>query len=343
MLASLAAIFCGRFLIRPALLPLAQRFGLKRLVIAGVILTALQYPLLARVHGVGASLYILCLVASAGDTLYWTTYHAYFAALGDPEHRGHQIGAREASAAVLAIAGPLAAGWALTVVGPGITFGATAMVLLGAALPLIGAPDVAIAASAPGGFRASLLGARLYLMDGWIEAGFYHVWQIGLFVTLKESFAAYGGAMALAALIGAVSSLVLGRGIDQGHGGRAVWLSLGAMTVAIGLRAAGLGHPILAVAANAAGAIAMALYMPTLMTAFYNAAQLAPCALRFQMAAEGGFDIGAAAGCLTAALLLWIGAGLSAGLLLPLLGVLGLLALLRRYYGAAKLAAASGA
>ena len=189
VLASLAAIFSGRFLIRPALLPLARRFGLRRLVIAGVILTALQYPLLAQIHGVGATLVILCLVASIGDTLYWTTYHAYFASLGDPEHRGHQIGAREASAAVLAIAGPLAAGWALTVLGPGVAFGATAVVLLGAALPLLGAPEVGIAKTAPGAFRASLLGARLYLMDGWIEAGFYYVWQIALFITLGERFA----------------------------------------------------------------------------------------------------------------------------------------------------------
>jgi hypothetical protein len=333
VLASLAAIFAGRFLIRPALLPLARRFGLKRLVIGGVLLTAVQYPLLAQVHGVGWVLLALCLVASAGDTLYWTTYHAYFAALGDPEHRGHQIGAREASAAVVAIAGPLAAGWALTVLGPRIAFGATAVVLLCAALPLLRTPDVAVADSAPGAFHASLLGARFYLMDGWIEAGLYYVWQIGLFLTLKENFAAYGGAMALATLVGAVSSLVLGRGIDRGHGGRAVWLSLGAIALAIGLRSAGLGHPILAVAANGAGAIALALYTPTLMTAVYNSARLAPCALRFQMAAEGGFDAGAAAGCLTAALLLHARVSLSADLLLPLLGVFGMLAMLRRHYG----------
>ena len=126
VLASLAAILVGRFFIRPWVLVLGKRYGLKPLVIAGTILTALQYPLLAEVQGVGWPLLVLCLVSSLGDTFYWTSYHAYFASLGDAEHRGHQIGAREALAAVVGIAAPLLTGWALVTLGPRIAFGATA-------------------------------------------------------------------------------------------------------------------------------------------------------------------------------------------------------------------------
>jgi hypothetical protein len=43
------------------------------------------------------------------------------------------------------------------------------------------------------------------MADGWIAAGFFFVWQMALFLALGESFTAYGGAMALAALVGAVS------------------------------------------------------------------------------------------------------------------------------------------
>jgi DHA1 family inner membrane transport protein len=101
VLLSIAAILLGRLLIRPSVLTFARRFGVKTLLIAGTIATSLQYPLLAEVDGIGVGLFVLCAVSAIGDTLYWTTYHAYFAALGDAEHRGHQVGAREAAAAVV--------------------------------------------------------------------------------------------------------------------------------------------------------------------------------------------------------------------------------------------------
>jgi hypothetical protein len=91
----------------------------------------------------------------------------------------------------------------------------------------------------------------------------------------------------------------------------------------------------LAVIASAAGAVVTAIYTPTVMTAVYNQARLSPCILRFQIAAEGGFDAGCATGCLATALMLWCGAPLFAALLLPLIGAAAMFALLRRHYAAA--------
>lgn len=332
VLASLAAILVGRFFIRPWVLVLGKRYGLKPLVIAGTILTALQYPLLAEVQGVGWPLLVLCLVSSLGDTFYWTSYHAYFASLGDAEHRGHQIGAREALAAVVGIAAPLLTGWALVTLGPRIAFGTTAVVLMLSALPLLRTPNVLIAAEAPGSFRAALPGILMFAADGWTAAGYVFVWQIALFISLGKSFAAFGGAMALAAIAGAITGLLLGRFIDAGHGRRAVWLAVGAMAATLIFRANGYGHPAIAVVANAAGALVNAFYTPTMMTAVYNQSQASPCTLRFHVATEGGWDAGGAAGCLAAAALLWAGAPLSAAILLSLLGTTAAFVLLRRYY-----------
>ncbi len=53
VLAALALILGGRFAIRPLVLAPARRWGLKPLVVAGTVLSGLQYPLLAEVHGVG--------------------------------------------------------------------------------------------------------------------------------------------------------------------------------------------------------------------------------------------------------------------------------------------------
>lgn len=332
VLGALALILAGRFVIRPFLLVPARRFGLKPLVIAGTILSALQYPLLAEVHGIGWVLLALCVLASIGDSIYWTSYHAYFAALGDPEHRGHQIGAREALAATVGIIGPLTVGWALVRLGPRIAFDANAVVILASALPLFGTPNVRVAAKAPGALRAAFAGVRLFAADGWIATGYVFVWQIALFLSLGESFTAYGVAMALAALVAAASGLLLGRLIDAGHGVRAVWLACGSLAVVIGLRAVAYGSPLLAVTANAVGALVSAFYIPTLMTAVYNQAKCSPCAFRFHVATEGGWDAGGTSASLLAALLLWAGAPMALAILLALLGTAASFVLLQRYY-----------
>src|ERR1700722_9091873 len=62
VLAALALILAGRFVIRPLLLAPARRFGLRPLVIAGTVMSGLQYPLLAEVHGVGWRLMAACAV-----------------------------------------------------------------------------------------------------------------------------------------------------------------------------------------------------------------------------------------------------------------------------------------
>jgi MFS transporter, DHA1 family, inner membrane transport protein len=333
VLAALALILAGRFTIRPLLLAPARRFGLRPLVIAGTVMTGLQYPVLAEVHGVGLELLAWCAISSVGDTVYWTCYHAYFASLGDVAHRGHQIGAREAIAAIVGIVAPLITGWTLTTFGPRVAFDATAVVLLLAALPLFGTRNVAVADEAPGIVRAAILGILMFAADGWTATGFYFVWQIALFLALGESYTAYGGAMALAALAGAVIGLVLGRFIDAGHGRRAVWLAVGSLAAVIVLRTASSTDPVLAVIANAAGALVVVLYVPTVMTAVYNQAKGSPCALRFHIATEGGWDAGGAAGCLAVAALLWAGAPIWLGILLSLVGTAALFVLLRRYYG----------
>src|SRR5262249_24609921 len=156
--------------------------------------------------------------------------------------------------------------------------------------------EVGVAGSAPGAFKAARLGIVLFVADGWIAAGFVFVWQIALFVSLGESFVAYGGALALAALVGAISGLLLGRHIDAGHGRKAVWYAFGTVVGIIVLRAFAIDNVALAIVANALGALGVCLYVPTLMTAVYNQSKRSPCTLRFQVATEGGWDIGGASG-----------------------------------------------
>jgi hypothetical protein len=152
-----------------------------------------------------------------------------------------------------------------------------------------------------------------------------------LFLSLGQSFAALGGAMAIAAFAAAVAGMVLGRQIDAGHGGKAVWLAFAAMAFTIIVRTFSDGVAM-AIAANALGALVVCLYIPTMMTAVYNEAQHSPCSLRFHIATEGAWDAGCASSCFVAAGLIALGVPLSYAILLSLIGAFASLILLRRYY-----------
>jgi len=275
----------------------------------------------------------LCLVSAAGDTLYWTTYHAYFAALGDAEHRGHQVSAREALVSGVSIIAPILGGWGIAHLGPVATFGGVAGVQFLAALPLLASPNVTIAKTAPGAIWASRMGFAICVTDGWVSAGYYVGWQLVLFLTLKESFTAFGGAMALAAVVGAAAGLILGRLVDLGHGAKAAGLAFTVLALSIAARSLTVTAPI-ALIVNAAGALVGSLYVPPMATAVYNLAKKSPCPLRFHMVTEGAYDMGAGLGCLVAAGLIIAGIPLRFTLLMSLLGALGTLVILRRYYAA---------
>ncbi len=233
---------------------------------------------------------------------------------------------------MVGVASPLLTGWMLVSFGPQAAFGTTAITVALSSLPLLWTPDVRVAPRVPGAFRAALPGILLFLADGWIAAGYVFVWQIALFVSLGRNFLAYGGALAIAAFVGAIGGLLLGRHIDAGHGGRAVRYAYGIFAFIILLRAVATGNAAIAVVANALGALGSCLYIPTLMTAVYTQAKRAPCTLRFHVATEGGWDMGGASGLLAAAGIAALHAPLWASILLSLLGVAALVFMLGRYY-----------
>jgi MFS family permease len=313
-----AGVVAGRFALRPAVVPLARRFGLKPLLIAGTLAMALPYPVLAEVDGVGGRLAVLALLRCIAEVLYYVAYNAYFAAVGDAEGRGRQISAREAGVAVAAIVAPLLGAFGLTHFGERATFAVVALVQAASALPLLGAPNVTVKAEASGVLRAARLTLLLNAADGWLDTWFFHVWQIVLFVTLARSFEAYGGAMALAGLTGAAFGLLLGRHVDAGGGRRAVSIAYGSMALVVLLQAASGGRPELAWVANAAAPVALALLSPALGAAISNRVQASPCALRTTVANEGAWDTGCFAACLLGAAIAASGAPLAPSILLAL-------------------------
>jgi DHA1 family inner membrane transport protein len=172
----------------------------------------------------------------------------------------------------------------------------------------------------------------LSMADGWFDACAIFTWQIALFVSLGRSISAYGGAMALAGLVGAAFGLLIGRHVDAGHGRRAVLVAAAAGTAVALLRAASFGSPWLAVAANALGVVADSLMLPVFASATYNLAKGSPCTLRFFIVTQGGWDLGCAVACLSVAALSAAGVSLAAAILLALPALAAAALLTRRYY-----------
>ncbi len=332
VLCAAAAMTIGRFVLRTGVLPLARTIGLRNTLILGTVLEAAIFPLLPHVHGVDAMLGLVVAVSATGSVLYWTSYHAFFATMGDAEHRGGQTSAREVMQALGGVVAPALGGASLATLGPEVTFCVVAVVQALAAAPLLGARNIPVIAEAPGGMRAAWPAVRLQAADGWFGGIFVFVWQIALFIALGEGFATYGGAMALAALAGAVGGLVLGRLVDLGCGRGPVVVAYGVALVAVIARAAGAENAWAAAIANAFGALTVPLMTVVMMSRIYNMAKASPCPLRFHMATEAGWDLGCSGACLSAAALLWLHAPFGAALLLAAPAVVVMGALLAALY-----------
>ncbi len=315
----LCVIIVLRFGFRPAVLFSVRAIGLRATMIAGTFLYGVQSPLLALVHGPGVALLVYCVVTAIAQVFYWTCYHAMFAATGDIESRGSQIGWRQMLVGIAGILGPAAGGIMLTIAGPWAAFGAAAVIELAAIVPLRNFTEPSIALIAPkGAFPAARRGTLLLATDGWIFNSSAWAWSLIVFQALGGRYDAFGGGLAAAALAGALGGVVLGRFIDTGYARRATWISAAVLASNLIVKSLCGQDPIPVLAVVIGTTMLGGLYMPSLMTAVYNEAKSSPCPLRFHFAAEAGWDIGGALACLFAAAFYAYGASLQMVILLAL-------------------------
>ena len=337
---AIAGVLGLRFLMRPAVLPIARRLGLKATLTAGAALSALQAALLAPVRGLDAALLAYVAVAAVAGVLYWPSYHAMFALVGDAERRGAQVGLRQLLVAVAGVLGPAAGGFALAYGGPWLAFGAAAAVELAAIAPLVGCADRPVERDTPSGaYRAALRGALPFAADGWIVSGAGWAWSLIVFRSLGARFDAFGGVLAAAALAGALGGLAFGRAIDAGAAPRAAWINAFVLAAALAAKALCGEQPIAVLVVAIGAGLLGGLYYPSLMTAIYNEAKASPCPLRYHLALEAAWDVGGGLACLTAAAALALGGSLQFVILLALPLVALQAAGLRASYAAPREAA----
>lgn len=334
-LVAFAALVMTRFVMRAAVLPLALRHGLKRVLVIGIVFRAAGYALLGAVHTVDLWMLAYVLTMGFGSVLYWTAWHGYNAAIAEGGSRGRQVSLQQAATAVVAIVAPILGGLIHDTMGGPAGFALIAAIQLGAVWPLLSAPDAHVSATATADPKVLGLARPLYAAEGLHSGAVNVVWNLALFVSLGERFGAFGGAMALAGASAAGASLIIGHRIDAGHGRTMVPIAYGCAGLAVLAKAASWHHPLAAIAATALGALVTPITQVTLLPPLYAMARQSACPLRFAMATEAGWDLGCTTAVLIAATCLALGASFTGPILAGLGGVAMVTLMLARWYARA--------
>jgi hypothetical protein len=331
-LASFAALVAVRYAMRPLILPLAVARGIKTVVMLGIVIRALGYVLLGFVQRADGWMLAYVMAMGLGSVLYWTAWHGWNAAIAEGGARGRQVSLQQAATASVAIVAPVIGGMIHDSLGGVAGFALIAAIQLAAALPLLRAGNVAVAHQVMLDRALIRFAQPLYCAEGVHSGAVNVVWNLALFVSLGERFGAFGGTMALSGACAAGASLVVGRRIDAGHGRAMVPLAYGAAALAVMVKAAAWHHPVAAVAATALGALVTPVTQVALLAPLYAMARRSACPLRFAMATEAGWDMGAALACLIAAAALALGFSYTLPILVGLGGVATVMVMLRRWY-----------
>jgi hypothetical protein len=322
-LAAYAVVLLTRFGLRFFALSVVRRLGYRGAMILGAGLWALQFgPLLRADEPVWLAAWVL--VVSVAESLYWPVYHAAAAVTGGGASRGRELGIRTALGTIVGVVGPLLGGFLLQRFGPAVDFGLAALVSAASALPivLLGPIPAGPVPTVRESLRAmDLPGTITFAADGWMTSGLGLAWPMVLFLSLGAHFEALGLANAVAGLFGAGASLICGRAIDRGGRDRYLVVVSCGLLSAFALRACVSWSPLAGSIANASGAALMGLYAPVVMSVLYERAKSSGAAYRFHFAAEAGWDMGAASGCLAGAAVAWFTSVPSLALVPGALGV----------------------
>jgi MFS family permease len=335
-LVSTALILLSRFALRGLLLPLAQRVGLRTLLLIGVAIRAGSFLMLPHITSIGPLLGLFLMVTGLGSVLYWTGWHAFVSALGDSAKGGRQVSIQQATSAIVGIVAPAIGGFLLARAGPQVSFGVIAAIQLLAAIPLLAAPNPQIARDVRLDRNIARFGQRLYFNEGFHAGCGVVIWNLALFASLGEHFDAFGGAIALAGAAAAAGSLLVGKLIDSGRPRHSLALAYGAAAMALAIKGIAFSSPVLAVAATALGALVTPMAATAMLPPLYRMARESACVLRFSMATEGGWDLGCSTACLIAAAALASGASIRLPILLGLIAIVAMIRMLDGWYRRAE-------
>ncbi len=329
---SLAAIVLLRLMFRQMVLPFALRFGIRAALVVGLVIGALSFIAIGFVHDAGPTLILFIAMIALGDAFYWACFHALSAKLGDAEARGAQVSGVQLVYSLSNIAGPLIGGFLQVQAGPIWAFLFAGLVRLCSIWPLLSTPNAQFAPTAKINSKSKRFAAQVYFFDGFGNASAGNAFTLALFITLSQNFQAFGFALAVAAVFGALMGLGIGRLFDLGHRKWSTAIGMCAAGVYVLSAATGYSQPVTAVVALALGAMIGPLYASAYNARVYNLSKASGDALSFQIWGEGGWDLGCALSSSIAALLVWLGFSFTWPIAIGLLGTAGVWFTLHQSY-----------
>ncbi len=322
-----------RLFARPLIVGLAARLGLKKSIILSTLLYAGNYAILAQVQGISWWLALFVLWSAVNHAMYWTSYHACFAALSAKGTRGEDIGAKEALVALARALAPAASGFAIAYVGFTTSFFLAGSLVILSAIPLFFLPPVPAVplVSWRETWRTSdRRGFLVHFGHGWYEAGIL-TWSLIVFLLVAD-YAVAGGLASLVVIFQMIAFLFVGKFIDRGHGYLIAHIAIGLLAVVMLGRAGFVRDIPTTILFDAIYAIANCFYGPALDTILYNAAGDAKNAWGFQVLSETSVDAGYVLSWTFGAIVTYFGLGLQWMLVWSLGGMLIMLFVFRNYY-----------
>ena len=201
----------------PLVAKIASRIGLKHSILLSVPLYLIFYLLLYNLGGNTFLLFFPAFFFGLGSAFFWIAFHMEFATYSSSNHRGEQVGKKEAIVLFTGLLGPLAGGLLIDHTGFGIVFIIASILLFLSALFLFLSKEVHI----PFHLSFKELIRKDYLKDGvayicrgiW-ETAAWILWPMFVFFVLND----YTSLGLLGSVTGAMSVLVLlfvGRTADK--------------------------------------------------------------------------------------------------------------------------------
>jgi MFS family permease len=330
-----AGVYAIRFLVRPfSFYCIQKKIGLKKSLILGTITFAGVFPILAQIDGFGIWFFIFIVYWAISDTFYWLPFHAYYAAMGEVEHRGKHVGIREGATMIVNSIAPITGGFLIAHVGFWSAYLLATVVMILAIIPVLltknvsPGPDMSFKKA-----KKELDRRGLWLLFG--DGIFYNfsgaLWPIVLFLLVKD-IVLVGGIFTIQMIVTAGVTVFLGQTIDKGRGARVVNITflLAALVV--------LGRGLYVYDVKSIltfeffSALMACFYAASLYSANYNISKKSQNTQWYQFFGESGWDIGAFIAFMVAGF--WSMGGLPLRYVMPfaLIGMLIIWKVLSPYY-----------
>lgn len=330
-------IYGGTFLLRSAFrifaLKSCEKYGMRtNLIIGTVARGGLAFSLL-MMNQSHSWIYVFMVMTVIVDVFYWTAYHTYFAAIGNIERRGKELGTRKIFQNTATILAPIASGIIVAQFNFWYLFAILIVFALLSAVPLLYIDDYKPKRKLT--LRQAIkkvdkTGMFLSFANAPIVSGFELPFSLFAFITVKN-YISFGGLFSSIFVIEAILFYTTCSFVDLKKFKNLYFFGATLMSIAI------VNHVLFSKTATTillfevAYILSNALLSPRIFSTRYNASKKSENALWFTYFLEFGWDMGSLLTCLVASLMIYSSFDFRYTMLLGIIGIIGTTFVIRNH------------